>query len=91
MLISETITLNGTDITNQYVDLAHAITGASASVNSAALFVVGGPMQLKAVDYTVSLTGGGGGVTQIGFAGDLATGGPAALIAGDILVISYEY
>lgn len=85
------ITLSGTDITNQYVDLAHAIFGTSASANSATLFVVGGPMQLKTVDYTVSLTGGGGGVTRITFAGDLATGGPAALIAGDILVIDYSY
>lgn len=89
--IEENITLSGTDITNQYVDLAHAIYGASASVNSAQLSVVGGPIQLKTVDYTVSLTGGGGGVTRITFAGDLATGGPAALIAGDILTITYDY
>lgn len=87
----ERITLSGTDITNQYVDLAHVIYGTSASSNSATLFVVGGPMQLKTVDYTVSLTGGSGGVTRISFAGDLATGGGAALIAGDILVIDYMY
>ncbi len=48
-------------------------------------------MQQKTVDYTVSLTGGSGGVTRITFAGDLATGGNAALIATDILVISYDY
>lgn len=87
----ERITLSGTDITNQYVDLAHPIFGSNASSNSATLFVVGGPMQLKTVDYTVSLTGGGGGVTRISFAGDLATGGAAALVATDILVIDYEY
>jgi hypothetical protein len=79
------------DITNQYVDLAHAIFGSSASVNSADLFVVGGPNQQKTVDYTVSLTGGAGGVTRISFAGDLATGGNAALVAGDILEVYYSY
>lgn len=85
------ITLSGTDITNQYVDLAHPAQGSSASINSISLNVVGGPEQLKVVDYTVSLTGGAGGNTRITFAGDLATGGPAALIAGDILMIKYAY
>lgn len=85
------ITLNGTDITNQYVDLAHTALGASAAINSVSLNVVGGPEQLKAVDYTVSLTGGSGGVTRLTFAGDLATGGAAELIAGDILMIKYTY
>lgn len=87
----EEFVLDGTDITNQYVDLAHAIWGASASLNSASLFVVGGPMQRKAVDYTVSLTGGSGGVTRITFDGDLATAGAAELVATDVLVISYDY
>ena len=87
----EAITLSGTDITNQYVDLSFAIYGTSASVNSASLFVVGGPMQEKTVDYTVSLAGGAGGVTRISFAGDLATGGAAELIATDKLVIRYSY
>lgn len=90
-LVSENITLSGTDITNQYVDLAHPATGASASVNSVSVFIVGGPMQQKTVDYTVSLTGGVAGVTRITFAGDLATGGAAALVATDILVAEYEY
>lgn len=85
------ITLSPTDITNQYVDLAVSIFGSSASANSATLWAVGGPMQLKTVDYTVSLTGGTAGVTRITFAGDLATGGPAELISGDILVINYSF
>lgn len=89
--IEEQITLSGTDITNQYVDLSFAVYGTSASVNSISLSVVGGPVQQKTVDYTVSLTGGAGGVTRISFAGDLATGGNAALIAADILMISYSY
>lgn len=85
------LTLNGTDITNQYKDLAHPAQGASASVNSISLNVAGGPEQLKVVDYTVSLTGGVAGVTRITFAGDLATGGPSALISGDILMVKYAY
>ena len=88
---SETLTLAGGDITNQYVDLAKVAHGASASDNSVSMFVVGGPMQQKAVDFTVSLTGGAGGVTRITFAGDLATGGAAELVAGDKLVIEYEF
>lgn len=84
-------TLSGTDITNQYFDLAHVATGSSATVNSISLAVYGGLEQLKGTDYTVSLTGGAGGVTRITFAGDLATGGAAELIAGDILMIKYSY
>jgi hypothetical protein len=79
------------DITNQFVDLLHVATGSSATVNSISLDVVGGPEQLKGVDYTVSLTGGVGGVTRITFAGALATGGISALVAGDILMIKYAY
>jgi hypothetical protein len=84
-------TLSSTDITNQYFDLAHAAYGASASVNSISLSAVGLLEQSKTVDYTVSLTGGSGGVTRITFAGDLATGGNAALVSGDILQIKYDY
>lgn len=87
---SEQITLSGTDITNQYIDLAHPIQGASASDNSLILAVKGGPVQLKAVDFTVSLTGGSGGVTRVTFAGDLATGGAAALVATDVIMVNYE-
>ena len=85
------ITLAPTDITNQYVDLSFAIYGTSASINSAALTVIGGPLQQKTVDYTVSLTGGAGGVTRVSFAGDLATSGAAALVSGDKLAVYYSY
>lgn len=84
-------TLSSGDITNQFVDLLHVAQGSSATVNSISLNVVGGPEQLKGTDYTVSLTGGSGGVTRITFAGDLATGGNAALVAGDVLLIKYAY
>jgi hypothetical protein len=87
----EQFTLTSTDITNQYVDLAHVAFGSSPSDNSVELFVVGGPSQQKTADFTVDLTGGAGGVTRITFAGDLATGGNAALVATDILVVTYEW
>lgn len=83
---AEQITLDGTDITNQYVDLSFT----AYSANGISLHVIGGPIQQRGVDYTVSLTGGAGGVTRITFAGDLATGGAAELVATDILVVEYE-
>jgi hypothetical protein len=81
----ESFTLSGTDITNQYVDLA-------VVAHTDSLFVqpVAGLPQQQGVDYTVSYTGGSGGVTRVSFAGDLATGGGAALIAGDVLMINYQ-
>lgn len=78
------LTLNSTDITNQYKDLS--VTAVSAA--SVELSVIGGIIQNQGVDYTVSLTGGVAGVTRITFAGDLGTGGAAALVSGDILVVS---
>ena len=82
----EILTLDGTDITNQYVDLA------AVAQNAASIFVIpeGGPVQRLTSDYTVSLTGGAGGNTRISFAGDLATAGAAALEAGDVLIIKYS-
>lgn len=87
----QSITLASGDITAQFIDLAHPVYGSSASVNSVEVWIVGGPNQQKTVDYTVSLTGGSGGVTRITFAGDLATGGNAALVSGDVLVAYYSY
>lgn len=87
---SEQITLSGTDITNQYVDLAHTATFASVTDNSIILSVVGGPVQLPAVDYEAD-DGSADSVTRITFLGDLATGGASALVAGDILIVNYDY
>ena len=89
--ITQSFTLNSTNITNQYVDLSFVAFGSSSSANSLSVYVVGGPIQQKTVDYTVSLTGGVGGVTRVTFGGDLATGGNAQLVSGDILVIEYAY
>lgn len=78
----ENITLSSTDITNQYVDLAHLILANSLDI------VVSGLIQTEGTDYTLSTVGG---VTRVTFAGDLATGGNAALVAGDIVHAKYEY
>lgn len=83
----EIITLSAGDITNQYIDLAQ-VAYSAASVR---LCPVGGIPQERGVDFTVSLTGGAGGVTRVTFAGDLATGGAAELIATDKLMINYSF
>lgn len=84
----ETFTLAGGDITNQYIDLANV-----ALVDSITFIVKGGVPTLEgaAHDYSVSYTGGAGGNTRITFLNDLATGGPAALIAGDIIQVKYQF
>lgn len=84
----ETFVLTGTDITNQYVDLAHV-----AKTNSVNFMVKGAGSLLEGAsyDYSVSYTGGAGGNTRITFLNDLATGGLAALIAGDVVQVQYEY
>lgn len=74
----ENLTLNGTDISNQYKDLARAI-----QANSLILWV-DGVMQVEGTDYTLS-----GSPTRITFAGDLATGGNSALVNGDVLHCQY--
>jgi len=78
----EDLTLNGTDITNQYKDLAFTIVDFSLSLS------VSGVLQTEGVDYTLSVVSS---VTRITFAGDLATGGPAALISGDVLHAQYQH
>jgi hypothetical protein len=84
-------TLTSTDITNQYIDLPSAVYGLSAGSNSIELSVITGPVQQKAVDYVVSLTGGVAGVTRITFTGGLAMGGASALVSGDSLAVYYSY
>lgn len=78
----ESLTLSGGDITNQYKDLA--ILTLSGSV----MLFVNGVFQSETDDYTLSTVGG---VTRLTFAGDLATGGNAALIAADVLKVQYLY
>lgn len=77
----EEFTLNGTDISNNYVDLARV-----ASRDSVLLFPRFGIRQKDVVDYTVSYTGGAGGKTRVTFAGDLAS----IIESGDVLDINFE-
>jgi hypothetical protein len=72
----QSLTLDGTDITNQYKDCSVNYVAGSVDV------VISGLVQTEGVDYTLSVEGG---VTRITFAGDLGTGGNAALVSGDVL------
>lgn len=77
----EDLTLDGTDITNQYKDLAFEVIPSSLDL------FIDGVMQDEGSDYTLSVSGG---VTRVTFAGDLATGGDAALVATDVLRVKYQ-
>jgi len=80
--------LNSTNITNQYIDLSYV-----ALTNSIDFMVMGSGSQLEgsSYDYTVSYTGGVGGVTRITFQNGLATGGSSALVSGDVVVVQYQH
>lgn len=75
----ENLTLDATDISNGYVDLAQTPFGAKVTMSVAGL-----PPQLLGTDYTVSSN-------RVTFAGDLASGGAAALINGDKVQVEYSY
>lgn len=77
-------TLAAGDITNQFVDLVDV-----AADSSVILSVVGGGLQVETTDYTVNYTGGTGSKTRLTFAGGLATAGASALVATDVLNVSY--
>lgn len=82
-----TIALNGTDITNQYVEID---AGEKLKPESIILQVRGGPVQEYNYDYDALNSGA---QTRIRFDStnfpnsDLATGAGAALISGDVLTI----
>ena len=83
--IKEDFTLNATNITNQYIDLANVAGNASIE-----FYVSGGGIQRETDDYTVNYTGGASSKTRITLAGQLATGGQTALISGDKVTIKYR-
>ena len=86
--IVETITLNGTDITNESASLSQTPYNAQVSLS------VDGVVQELGVDYSIS-----GSTVRFGDAADAGltasdldpTSGDAALISGDKLVVSYHY
>jgi len=78
----ETFTLVSGDITNQFLTVANTpiSTSLTFSVRGAGFLSEGGANP----DWSQS-------GTQVNFLNDLATGGAAALVAGDIVVIQYQY
>lgn len=81
----ELITLDVTDISNGYIDLAYVATS-----DSVVLSVAGAGAQLETVDFTVNYTGGSGSKTRITFIGGLAASGVSELESGDIIEAHYE-
>ena len=75
----EKFTLSAQNITDGYVELAQAIINDSVLV-----FPVGGPVQEKDIDFSLSVPVA---VTRVTFAGDLAS----TLEAGDKLVVKYAH
>jgi hypothetical protein len=53
------------------------------------LAIAGAGEQIEGTDYTVNYTGGASSKTRITFAGGLATAGASALVATDVLAITY--
>jgi hypothetical protein len=78
----QTLTMDATDITNQYKDLAELIAADSLDVH------YNGVLMVEGVAYSLSTVGG---VTRVTFLGDLATGGAFALVNGSVLYAKYRY
>lgn len=78
--LKQIFTLNGTDISNGYVDLSQVALTDSID------FVFNGLISRESTDYTVSYTGGAGGKTRLTFSAH-----SPALIAGNVLYIKYQY
>ena len=75
----DNFTLSSGDITNQFVTLSVA----PASPAKTVLQVVGGVVQSYGTDFSIS-------GSTLTFLGDLASGGNAALVSGDKLIVQYE-
>lgn len=82
----ETDTLDATDITNQYWDFAQIV-----KVNSVHFAVQGGRVLNEGPDFSISLTGGAGGMSRLTFLNDIATGGSTPLADGMIIYVKYLY
>jgi len=81
--VTENFTLLAGDVTNGYVDVANL--GLAGSFH---FLPDGGPAQREGADFSIA---DGGGFTRVTFLGDLASGGAAALEAGDTIQIKYIY
>lgn len=78
----EYLTLSGTDITNKYIDLAHAPQNGTFTL----VDVIGGGAQIYTVDFTV--IAGGSGNNRLNWNG---LGMDTVLISGSILRVVYYY
>lgn len=74
-------TLTGTDITNQYVNLAYLAMEFSIDL------VFNHQLLYENIDYTLSVAPNGH--TRVTFAGDYATGGSTPFVASDVLKFKY--
>lgn len=79
--LEEIITLDSTDVSNQYVDLLNEVLDPSVKLFWSGL------LQTKGTDYSLSVSGG---VTRVTFLGDLASAGAISLANGDKITVSYE-
>jgi len=79
----ETFTLDATDITNQYIELAQ-----EAYADSIVVHIQGLPTPIIGTQLTVSVPAA---VTRLTFADVLATAQAAALVAGDVVQVYYSY
>lgn len=84
----EVFVLSGTDITNQYLDLAQV-----AKTGSIQMSVLGLSPQIEGASYsyTVNYTGGVSSKTRVSFVNGLASGGNEALVATMIVELAYTY
>lgn len=80
----ERLTLDSTDITNQYKDLAFLAEPGSVHLSITGIAQYEG----SGIDYSLSTVGG---VTRVTFETNLATGGASELVSGDILNFQYRY
>lgn len=80
------MTLNATDISNGYVDLADV-----AAVDSVDFFIDGIGYVGEGIDFSVSYTGGASSKTRVTFMGELVSGGGSPLASGDAIIIKYQY
>lgn len=76
----ENFTLAGGDITNQFITLANA------PIMVLSFVVKGGAPLLEGASHDYTVTG-----AQVDFENDLATGGAAALVATDVVQVTYVY
>lgn len=79
---NEKFVLTSTDITNQYITLQHHVKHESITAFANRLAIH------PTDDYTLSVVSN---KTRLTFAGEIATGGLSALVAGDVIRVNYTY